>query len=193
MDDFRREYTKCPVCDCKFWEGDGVCNHALIRQAALARVTCQQDLATIVNASPDSDIRMAALVQVTDQKLLVDIADGFAANMSEIAKETRQPFETVRAKDIDIRMTALARVADQVLMAKVARGGGYSEVCKSAIEQVTDQTLIANIAINALKTDVRVAAIKRVTDSLVLNTIVRNGKDDSEVRTAAANRLSFLT
>jgi hypothetical protein len=177
------------VCDCDFWEGNGTCGHGSIREAALARVTHQQDLATIIHNSRDSDIRMTALARVTDQNLLANIAGGYAANTSDIAKETRQSSETIRAKDLNIRMTALARVTEQNLLAEIARKGAYSEVCKSAIEQVTDQTLMPNIAISGQKTDIRVAAIERVTDQRILATIARNGNDDSKVRMAAVKRL----
>lgn len=166
-----------------------------IRMLALDKLDDQQTLAKIVMHDHNENMRTKALVRISDQHLLGEIAkveDGakarraapreFGARVdgrSELARMGREKLVERFARD------ATNKITDQAILADIATNAGYVDVRKSALKKITDQRLLLGIMRPVKKTDddlsarsetiqIMHAAFRGITDQELLAEIVLN-------------------
>jgi hypothetical protein len=146
------------------------------RKAAVVRVTDQAVLEEIATQRDvgigNIDVREAATNRLTDQRVL-----------AEIAKNDR--FSDVRRAAV-ARLTGERMLAGVAKMAECTKNDGTRDVSKAALERVTDQGLLVEIARTAPIAEVRRAAVARVTDEVVAADITKNDVDAGVCESAVA-------
>ncbi|HEY1205238.1 MAG: hypothetical protein ABSH46_11105 [Bryobacteraceae bacterium] len=143
---------------------------AKVRQAAVKKLHKQKTLASIAKYDKDSDVCAAAVENLTDQAILVDLAEnGY--------------YETVRGHAV-----RNPHLADQAVLARIAksgsRGAGWTSAmetaCWAAVGKLTDQALLVEIAKNRNHTARSEAASNRhLTDEALLAELATKDEDSS--------------
>lgn len=143
-----------------------------IRLAAVEEVTDQKLLFRIATTGMDYDVWRAALQKLTDPVLLAEMAMA-RTGPTHIKREG-----------------AVQKLTDQKVLELIAKSDPDERVRLAAVGKITDQAALGDIALieMPLKEDVRVAAIEKLTDQTLLGRLA-TADDKREVRRAAARRL----
>lgn len=140
----------------------------------------QKKLAKIAKIDKVNDVRMAAIVRITDQNILADIAKNekaFTVRCIAVEKIIDQNVLAHFAKNdewVKIRYTAIEKITDHNILADVAKNAKDSTISCEVIKKLTDQNLLADIAKNATDNIGRLTAIAKLTDQKILADIAKN-------------------
>jgi len=111
----------------------------------------------------DWTVRIEAIKEVTDQKVLASVAKN----------DVRR----------DVRIAAIKKVMDQNVLIDVAKDDKDGYVRVAAIEKVTDQNVLIDVAKNDEDIHVRAGAILRITDQKArIKAFEELGLEDPEYR-----------
>ncbi|MDI6451706.1 hypothetical protein [Anaerobaca lacustris] len=180
----------------------------------------QAGLELLAVNSPLAEVRQAAVINLTDKRLLarpeiqallaeVAEAKGYQfvhvsrAAVMKLTDETLLARPAIQARLAEVASrarddvagkaagkAAVNKLTDQALLAKVAVEGDSWRVKMAAVNKLTDQALLAKVAVEA-KSHFRQAAVEKLTDQALLATVAADD-EDSFVRNAAKRRLRAL-
>jgi len=128
--------------------------------------------------SEDPYRRESAIKELTDQKVLVDIAKN--------------------DKEAWVRCSAVDKLTDQVILTEIAKSDKDSRPRQHAVRKLFDQSVLAEIAKNDENWEVRDAAVSRLTNTQNLIDVANNSKsckaifgndEKDRVRFIAADKL----
>lgn len=174
-------------------------NDPLIRMAATQEYNEEKQHPAVESDQPawqsdDINVAQDAVIHLTDQSLLIDIAKGKGPGWVQIPAERRL-------------LEILDDQTEQAVLADIAMNFHYIPLRVKATEMLTVQAALVELATRRIMFEdkVNVAAIKRLTDKSVLIEIMnmtegymRNWRDDNDVpvhvdmRELARKRLSEL-
>lgn len=142
-----------------------------VRLAAVLGLTDQSILADTAKFDQDTNIRIAAVARVADQNLLVNIAK--------------------TDKDEKVRALAVEHVTNPTVLTDISKTDKVPAVRKAAMARVTDQTVLADIAKRDKYGIVGEVAVARVTDQVMLADIAENATSMRVIRKAKIKLLDI--
>ncbi|MCP4688620.1 MAG: hypothetical protein GY859_11260, partial [Desulfobacterales bacterium] len=174
-------------------------------------MTNQKKLAKIGRTASNGDVRLAAVMKLTDQKALFDIASSeislsdpeegaskLTVCIAAAENLTDKSYALALAKNkflnSEIRVAALHNLKDPAVLDKLITnyyniGEEAENALVSRIEAMTDPEKLTRAATRLSNETARLAAVERITDQKILAGIAENDLAQ-EVRNAAFEKLS---
>jgi len=143
-----------------------------LREVAIAGLSDQQLVATIVKTATHYTVREAAAKKLHDQVLIM-----------QLLFSREDPFSSIRAERRDsVHRLLIASLDDQDALYEVAINWAYQkrdydvDVCMAAVSRITDQEMLEKIAVytvEGIPDQVQKEAIHRLKNEDVLNGIIQ--------------------
>lgn len=161
----------------------------------LQDTTNQKVLAKFAKFDGNDDICCAAVSNLYDQKILVDIANSTTAMivrakaMGRITDQKSLISVALNDEDPDVRASAISNITDQKVCTEVLYNDKVSYVRQEAVQNIIDQKVLAKAALQDKDSGVRSLAIKKLTDQKVIAKVALNDEEEY-VRIAAIENLT---
>ncbi len=164
-------------------------------RAAVQQLTDQVLIGEVAKNAKDSNMRLIAVLKLTDQPALVSVAkdiyeEASVAAVERLSNQASLAEVAEDAKHNKVRMIAAERLTDQALAQRVffelaRQFPVINGVDLAALQKLTDQMLLANVAMTATPEKIRRLAVERLTDQAILAGLAKTAKDVTVRRLAA--------
>ena len=166
-------------------------DYEIVRLAAVRKITDQGWLAEVAIKTWASEVKSAALENLTDQWLIYQVITDIESHSGpdDLKKLSDQTLLTKLATthyNGSIRRAAVERLIEPRELAKIATQDEDESVRLAALKKLSDQGLLANIAVKDKSYKVSEAAAEKITNSALLKFVAENGGWEAQ-RVVASN------
>ena len=163
----------------------------------ISEITSQDKLAKAARRAPLEKVREAAIVRLTDENALFDVAMNehflrlkiLAAR--QISDQSLLSRLTRESRDREVVSAALERLRDQPALRRIAMESKDDGLVALAIRGIYDQEMLYQIARESRDSGVAAFAAGRITDQALLRRIVA-ANNSSGLRSMAAGRITDM-